>query len=58
MRIEINTNGKPVTDKDVRAIYEIAHALDNSTPRMKLVNLRFFVDKLGYILIPKKEIGR
>ena len=54
MRIEINTKGKPVSDKDVRALYIIAHALDNSTNRMKVENIRFFVDRLGYLLVKKR----
>jgi len=53
MRIEIKTNGKPVTDRDVRALYMILNALNNSSPHMKLVNLQFFADKLGYKLVPK-----
>ena len=55
MRIEINTNGKLVTDKDVRALYMILNALNNSSPHMKLENLRFFADKLGYDLVQKKK---
>jgi len=52
MRIEINTS-KPVTDKDIRALHMIYHALGNSTERMKVANLQFFADKLGYKLVPK-----
>ncbi len=54
MRIEINTKGK-ITDKDMRALYEIADALNNSTPRMKVANLQYFADRLGYKLV-KKEV--
>lgn len=50
MRIEIKTKGK-VTDPDVRALYTIVYALDNSTPRMKLANLQFIVGRLGYKLV-------
>jgi hypothetical protein len=53
MRIEINTNGKPITDKDVRVLYQIADALNNSTARMKVANLAYFADRLGYKLIKK-----
>lgn len=55
MRIEIKTGKKPVKDKDIRALYLISHALDNSTERMKYHNLNFFVDKLGYKLVPKNR---
>jgi len=50
MRIEIKTKGK-VSDPDIRALYMIVHALDNSTPRMKVANLQCVADKLGYKLV-------
>lgn len=57
MRIEIKTNGKPVTDRDVRVLYMIWNALNNSSPHMKLENLRYFADRTGYDLVPKKKGG-
>ena len=53
MRIQIDTHGKPITDKDVRALYIILYALDNSTPRMKEANLQYIADRLGYKLVRK-----
>lgn len=52
MRIEIKTKGK-VTDPDIRALYTLVYALDYSTPRMKIANLAFVVDRLGYKLAKK-----
>ena len=49
MRITIKTKGK-VTNPDVRALYTIVYALDNSTPRMKIANLRYIANRLGYKL--------
>jgi hypothetical protein len=54
MRIEIKTKGK-VTDPDIRALYMIVHALDNSTSRMKVANLQYVADKLGYKLVKKAD---
>lgn len=57
MRVEIKTKGKPITDKDVRALYIIGYGLNESSSDMKLENLKFFVDKMGYNLT-RKEIVR
>jgi hypothetical protein len=51
MRIEINTNGKKVTDPDIKALYVLVYALDNSTPKMKVANLQYVADRLGYKLV-------
>jgi len=53
MRVNIITKGK-VKDKDIRALYLLQHALDASTPRMKIVNLSFIADKMGYKLAKKQ----
>ena len=53
MRIEIDTNKKPITDKDIRALYLLLYALDNSTPRMKIYNLAYVADRLGFKLVKK-----
>lgn len=50
---DVKTKGR-VTDPDVRALYVIVAALDQSTPRMKKANLAFVADRLGYELAPKK----
>jgi len=54
MKIEIKTNRK-VTDPDIRALYTLVYALDHSTPRMKVANLQYVADRLGYKLTPKEE---
>jgi hypothetical protein len=54
MRIQIKT-GNPVKDHDIRALYLIQAALEISSPHMKVANLAFFADQLGYELIPKKS---
>ena len=54
MRIEIKTKGKRITDRDVRALYMILNALNNSSSHMKVENLRFFAEKLGYEIVPKR----
>ncbi len=54
MRIEITTNGK-VTDPDIRALYALVYALDNSTPRMKEANLRFVADRMGFDLVRRTD---
>jgi len=53
MRIEIKTTGKPIKNKDIRALYIILYALDNSSPHMKVANLQYFADRLGYKLVKK-----
>jgi hypothetical protein len=50
MRIEIKTKGR-VTNPDIRALYILVYALDKSTPRMKIANLQYIADRLGYKLI-------
>jgi len=55
MRIEINTNGKPVTDVDIRALYLLAYALDKSSPRMMIYNLKYIADRCGFDLVKKKK---
>lgn len=55
MRINIETKGKRVTDKDIRALYIILNGLNTGSDRMKKAHLEFFADKLGYKLIPKDE---
>ena len=52
MKIQIKTKGK-VTSEDIRELYMIICALDNSTPQMKVANLRFVADRLGYKLFKK-----
>ena len=54
MRINIDTKGKLVRDADIRALYLLVYALDNSTPRMKVHNLRYIADRMGYKLVTKK----
>ena len=55
MRINIKTNGKRITDKDVRALYIILNGLNTGSERMKKAHLDFFADKLGYKLVPKNK---
>lgn len=47
MRIEIKTGGKPVKDKDIKALYLIREAMRISTPRMREANAKFALDKYG-----------
>jgi hypothetical protein len=53
MRINIKTNGR-IKDKDIRALYMIVFALEQSTPRMREHNLRFITDRYGYLLVAKE----
>jgi len=55
MRININTNGKPLKDADVRALYLLLYALDSSTPKMKIANLRYIADRFGYDITKKTD---
>jgi len=56
MRLDIKVNGKPITDRDIRALYAINHALKVlSTPRMMIHNLAWFADELGLKLVPKAK---
>lgn len=45
MRIEIKTNGKPVRDKDIRALYALDYALQTSTDKMLKANLEWAISK-------------
>ena len=54
MRIEIKTNGR-VTDRDLRALYLLVAALDQSTPQMKVANLEYVANKLGYKLVSDEK---
>ena len=54
MRITIKTNG-PIKDRDIKALYTLWHAVhEQRSKRMKIANLQFIADKLGYELVPKK----
>jgi hypothetical protein len=56
MRIEIKTNG-PVLDRDIKALWILCYALHvQSTPRMRVANLQFVADQLGYRLVPKNSL--
>jgi hypothetical protein len=55
MRIKIDTNGKSLKDADVRALYILLYALDTSTPRMKIANLRYIADRFGYDIVKKTK---
>ena len=54
MRINIETKGKRITDKDIRALYIILNGLNTGGERMKKAHLEFFADKLGYKLVKKE----
>ena len=45
MRIEIKTGGKPIKDKDIKALYVLDYAMQLSTDRMLLANLEFAISK-------------
>ena len=53
MRINIETKGKRITDKDIRALYIILNGLNTGSERMKKAHLEFFADRLGYKLVKK-----
>ena len=53
MRITIKTP-KRITDKDIKALYLLVYAMDNSTPQMKKANLEYIADRMGYYLRSKK----
>lgn len=55
MRINIDTKGKPLRDADVRALYILLYALDTSTPKMKIANLRYLADRFGYDIVKKTK---
>lgn len=55
MRINIDTGGKIISDRDVRSLYLLVFAIENmSSKRMRYANLAFTADRLGYKLIPKE----
>jgi hypothetical protein len=45
MRIEIKTNGVPIKDKDIKALYVLDYAMQLSSDRMLKANLEFAVSK-------------
>lgn len=53
MRLQINTNGAPIKDKDIRALYIIHAAFSMCQERMIIPTLQFFADRYGYKLAPK-----
>ena len=55
MRINIETKGKRITDKDVRALYIILNGLNTGSKRMEKAHLDYFADILGYKLVPKND---
>jgi len=54
MTITIKTP-KRITDKDIKALYLLVYAMDNSTPKMKIANLQYIADRMGYSLIKKEK---
>lgn len=52
MRINIKT-AKKVTDKDLKALYIIKHALEISSKGMILPTLEYFADKYGFKIVKK-----
>jgi hypothetical protein len=54
MRIDIKTKGARLVDKDIRALYLLIYALDNSTPKMKTHNLAYVADRNGFKLVKKQ----
>lgn len=53
MKITIKTP-KRIKDKDIKSLYLLIYAIDNSTPRMKVANLQYVADRMGYTLIKKE----
>lgn len=53
MRINIETKGKRITDKDVRALYIILNGLNTGSERMKKAHIEYFAQRLGYKLVKK-----
>lgn len=45
MRIEIKTGGKPIKDKDIKALYVLDYAMQLSTDIMLKANLEFAISK-------------
>ena len=55
MKINIETKGKRITDKDVRALYIILNGLNTGSERMKKAHLEYFADRFGYKLVKKEN---
>lgn len=45
MRINIPTGGKPIKDRDIRAIFVLDYAMKLSTDKMLKANLEYAIDK-------------
>lgn len=45
MRINITTNGKPIKDPDIKALYVLDYAMQLSTDKMLKANLEFVISK-------------
>jgi hypothetical protein len=45
MRINIKTGGKPIKDKDIKALYILNYAMQISTDKMLKANLDFVLSK-------------
>jgi len=45
MRIDIPTGGKPIKDKDIKALYILDYAMSLSSDRMLRANLNFAIGK-------------
>jgi hypothetical protein len=53
MRITIKTP-KRIKSDDIKALYLLVYALDNlSSEKMKVANLQYVADRLGYALIKR-----
>lgn len=57
MRIEIPTNGRRITDPDIRAIYSLDYALRISTDKGLKANLEWAISKYNDSLKKKKKVG-
>lgn len=60
MRIEIKTGGKPIKDRDIRALYVLDYAMQLSTDRMLNANLQFVISKYQKKMdsAKKKALGK
>jgi hypothetical protein len=45
MRIDIKTNGKPVRDNDIKALYILDYAMNLSSDEMLSANIKFVLSK-------------
>lgn len=45
MRVEIKTGGKPIKDKDIKALYVLDYAMQLSSDTMLKANLEFAISK-------------